>query len=302
VADVEKRPDKDDIEKAKNELLKLFASQKEDMEKKLAETKESRVSAMEKSKETISKHVGEKAFMASKQRESMTRSPENLPVGGEIGAIIDKLNKEIGLKSFLSASQKEKVEQLKRINISPEAFKGIQEQIDSTIARKALSVDHARTSAKSLTTSKQERVQRMKDASEKLEKSDVMKSRAIMAEKKKSEAGTPEEKEERARRMKEASDALEKSDALQSRALRADMQKAKHAQLGTDKEARAKRMKEASDVLARSDAITSRALRADKQKQQDAALGDKEDRAQRMKDASEKLDADPVMQEKLKKK
>ncbi len=295
------QPTKGDIEKVKDELLKLFASQKEEMGKMLAETKESRVSSMEKSKETISKHVGEKAFIASKQKEAMTKSPANI-LDGQLGDIVDKLNKEIGLKSFLSASQKEKVEQLKRISISSEAFRGIQEQIDSTVARKAMSMDHARTSSKTLAASKDERLQRMKDASEKLEKSDVIQSKAILAEKRKGDAGTPEEKEERAKRMKEASDALEKSDALKSRALRADMQKAKDAQLGVDKEARAQRMKEAGDSLAKSDALTSRALRADKQKQQDAALGDKEERAQRIKDAAEKLDSDPVMQEKLKKK
>jgi hypothetical protein len=137
-AEEDKQPTKDDIEKAKDELMKLFTNQKEEMEKTLAQTKDKRVSSMEKSKETISKHVGEKAFISAKQKESMAKTPSKL-LDGELGNIVDKLNKEIGLKSFLSASQKEKVEQLKRIVISPEAFKGIQEQIDSTIARKAMS-------------------------------------------------------------------------------------------------------------------------------------------------------------------
>ncbi|NMC05315.1 MAG: hypothetical protein GYA24_08895 [Candidatus Lokiarchaeota archaeon] len=300
MSDEEKQPSKDDVEQAKEALIKLFTSQKEEMDKWLAETKESRASSMKKSKETISKHVGEKAFISSKQKEAMARTPASI-ADGDLGTIVDKLNKEIGLKSFLSASQKDKVEQLKRISISPEAFKGIQEQIDSTIAMKAMSVDHARASTKVLAASKEERLQRMKTASEKLEKSDVIQSRAILAEKRKSEGMMPGDKEDRAKRMKEASDALEKSDALTSRALRADMQKAKDAQLG-DKDGRAQRMKDASDAIARSDAITSRALRADKQKQQDAALGNKDDRAQRMKEATDKLDADPAMQEKLKKK
>jgi hypothetical protein len=300
VSDEDKQPTKDDVNEAKDALIKLFTNQKEEMERMLADTKESRVSSMEKSKETISKHVGEKAFISAKQKETMAKAPAKL-LDGELGSIVDKLNKEIGLKSFLSASQKEKVEQLKRIVISPEAFRGIQEQIDSTVARKAMSMDHARASTKSLAASKDDRVKRMKAASEKLEKSDVLQSRAMMAEKKKSEAMLPGDKEERAKRMKEASDALEKSDALTSRALRADMQKAKDAQLG-DKDGRAQRMKEAGDTLAKSDALTSRALRADKQKQQDAALGDKEERAQRIKEATDKLDSDPAMQEKLKKK
>ncbi len=270
------------------------------MEKMLAETKESRVSSMEKSKETISKHVGEKAFISAKSKESMAKTPTKI-LDGELSTIVEKLNKEIGLKSFLSASQKEKVEQLKKIVISPEAFKGIQEQIDSAVARKAMSIDHARSSSKALSSSKEDRIQRMKDASEKLEKSDVIQSRAMMAEKKKGEGVLPGDKEERTKRIKEASEALEKSDALTSRALRADMQKAKDAQL-SDKDGRAQRMKEAGDAIAKSDALTSRSLRAEKQKQQDAALGDKEGRAQRIKEAADKLDSDPVMKEKLKKK
>jgi hypothetical protein len=296
-AEEDKQPTKDDIEKAKDELIKLFTNQKEEMEKTLAQTKETRVSSMEKSKETISKHVGEKAFISAKQKESMAKSPSKL-LDGELGNIVDKLNKEIGLKSFLSASQKDKVEQLKRIVISPEAFKGIQEQIDSTIARKAMTVDHARSSSKTLAASKEDRVQRMKAASEKLEKSDVIQSRAIMAEKKKGEGVIPGDKDERIGRMKEAGDALEKSDALTSRALRADKQKTTQM---ADKEGRIQRIKEASDALEKSDALTSRALRADKQKQQDAALGEKEDRALRMKDAVGKLDSDPAMQKKMKK-
>jgi hypothetical protein len=301
VSEEDKQPTKDDIEKAKAQLIALFTSQKEEMEKMMADTKESRVSSIERSKETISKHVGEKAFISAKSKESMAKAPAKI-LDGELGTILDKLNKEIGLKSFLSASQKEKVEQLKNIVISPEAFKGIQEQIDSTVARKAMSMDHARASTKALAATKDDRVQRMKDASEKLEKSDVIQSRAMMAEKKKGEGVIPGDKEERVQRIKEASEALEKSDALTSRALRADMQKAKDAQFGDDKDGRAQRMKEAGDALAKSDALTSRSLRADKQKQQDAALGDKEERAQRIKEAADKLDADPVMKEKLKKK
>jgi len=299
VTEEEKPPTKEDFEKAKEIILNLFASQKKDTEKLLAETKNSRVDAMERSKSTISKHIGEKAFMASKQRESMTKPPAKLE-DSAVKDIIEKLDKEIGLKVFLSGSAKDRIEQLKKINIKPEDFREIQEQIDSTIAKKAMVMDHARASTKQLADSKQERVQRMKEASDKLEKSDVLQTRAISAEKQKSQTALGD-KEERLQRMKEAGEALTKSDALQSRAIRAESQKTKGAQLG-DKEERSQRMKEAGEALTKSDALQSRVLRADKQKQQDALLGEKDERSQRMKEAGEALDNNPKFKEKLKKK
>ncbi len=202
-------------------ILNLLESQKRDVIKTMHDSKEEREDSIEKSKAMLEKHIGEKAFLAARQKETMARAAKMIN-DGELGEIVKKLDKEIGVKAFLAASAKERDEYLKRIQIPPEHFRGIQEKIGETVAAHAMASDRIRASSLQMVSTKEDRVQRMKDATTNLEKSDALTSRALVAEKQKQHGAQLGDKEERVQRMKDAAESLEQDPAFLKKQKKAD--------------------------------------------------------------------------------
>nr|MDO8116279.1 hypothetical protein [Candidatus Sigynarchaeota archaeon] len=194
-------------------ILNLLESQKRDVIKTMHDTKEEREDSIEKTKAMLEKHIGEKAFLASRQKETMAKAAK-LISEGELGDVIKKLDKEIGIKAFLAASAKERDEYLKKIQIPPEHFRGIQEKIGDTVAAHAIASDRIRASSQQMLSTKDDRVQRMKDATSTLEKSSAIASRAMVAEKQKQQSAQLGDKQDRVQRMKDAAESLEQDPAF----------------------------------------------------------------------------------------
>ncbi|MHA1792216.1 MAG: hypothetical protein ACTSVI_06190 [Promethearchaeota archaeon] len=207
---------KEEFLKAGEIILDLLTSQKNEMQKALEESKDERLDSMEKSKSLIEKHIQEKAFLISRQKETMAKNIKSL-IGGELGEIVKKIDKKIGIKAFLSSNAKERIEHLKKIEMSIDDFQKIQGQIESSIGTKVLAAERMKTSAKKLSASKEERLQRMKEASEVLEKSGAIASKAISIEKQRGHVTSLGSKEERQQRIKEAAEKLESDQTLKDK-------------------------------------------------------------------------------------
>lgn len=204
----------DDVKKAGEIILALLDGQKRDMEKKLAETRDERVDSMEQTRSMLEKHVGEKAFIAAKQKETMARSVGTV-LEGELGEIVKRLDKEIGLKAFLSANARDRVEALKRIDLDPDHFKTIQDAIGATVATHAIASERIRASH--LPDAGGERAQRIKDATEKIERSDAITARVLRADREKTQVAQMGSKDERATAFKESVEKLEQDEKLKER-------------------------------------------------------------------------------------